>query len=202
MRACGRLARKSATTLPMATASLWHGISTASRSPRTAASEAMVSFSANAGKTSRFSITPHDVAYRIQPVHPAKTNPQDNRLNCPGRRSEPVRPWSCAAATKEAGRPQGFQHGGSREDGRGPPSRMEIALRANRIEPFLRGPRRPPCFLRVEILPGLRMAHVSPVVGSNSGFKRLPWTNPLSRKAGEAGRGCNAYRKRIYIRPP
>ena len=28
----------------------------------------------------------------------------------------PVRPWSCAAATVEVGRPQGSQHGGSRED--------------------------------------------------------------------------------------
>jgi hypothetical protein len=88
--------------------------------------------------------------------------PQDNRLNCPGRRSEPVRPWSCVAATVEVGRPQGFQHGGKQGGRRGPPSRMKIALRAKRFEPLLRGPRRPPCFLGVKILPGLRTAHGFP----------------------------------------
>jgi hypothetical protein len=54
-------------------------------------------------------------------------------------------------------------------------SRMQIALRAKRFESLLRGPRRPRFVLRVKILPELRTAHLSPVVGSNGGFKRLPW---------------------------
>ena len=62
-----------------------------------------------------------------------------------GTRSEPLT-LVCVAATVEAGRPQGFQHGGSREDHREPRSRIHIALRAKRFEPLLRALRRPPCF--------------------------------------------------------
>jgi len=52
---------------------------------------------------------------------------------------------------------------------------VQIALRAKRFESLLRGLRGPPCFLRAENLPALRTVHVSPIVGGNGGFKRLPW---------------------------
>jgi hypothetical protein len=51
---------------------------------------------------------------------------------------------------------------------------MQIVLRAKRFEPLLRGLDVLACFLRVKILPGLRTAHISPIVATNGGFKRLP----------------------------
>jgi hypothetical protein len=103
---------------------------------------------------------------------------QGQSLELRGRAIGPVHLWPCVAGTVEVGPQQGFQHGGRREDDGEPRSRKQIALRATRFDPHsVALTRPPPCFLRVEILPALRTAHVA---GSNAGLKRLPcrWVAP------------------------
>jgi hypothetical protein len=86
----------------------------------------------------------------------SETFPRDQGQSLELRRLaiRPVHPWSCVAATVELGRPQGFQHGGRRT----PRSKGSKRFARSAICILLRGP---PCFLRAEILPGLRKAHVS-----------------------------------------
>jgi hypothetical protein len=61
---------------------------------------------------------------------------QDNCLNCVGVRSEPVRPGSCVAATVEVGASARFSARMKQGGRRRPRSRMQIALRAKRFEPY------------------------------------------------------------------
>ena len=58
---------------------------------------------------------------------------------------------------------------------------MQIALGAKRFGALLRRLDVLAFLLRVKILPGLRTQHVSPTVGSKSGFKRLPRMPPGTR---------------------
>ncbi len=93
------------------------------------------------------------------------------RLNCPGVRSEPVRPWSCVAATVEVGHPQGLQHEGSREDVEGRGVRVQNASREAQFAV---------CSVAVDVLPASSVLtffldcrrHMLPVLGSNSEAKR------------------------------
>ena len=45
-------------------------------------------------------------------------------------------PWSCVAATVETGRPQGFQHGGSREDVEGHRAECKLRFARSALNPY------------------------------------------------------------------
>ncbi len=106
-------------------------------------------------------------------VFSTKAYDRDNRLNYSARRSEPVRLWSCAGATVEVGRPQGFQHGGSREDVEGHGAEWKMGFACSALRPYS---------VALDVLPASSVLRffldcgqhmVSPVVGSNDGIQAI-----------------------------
>jgi hypothetical protein len=102
---------------------------------------------------------------------------QDNRMNCTGVRSDRctlglasrrLSGWDARKVfnTEEAGRTTEFHGVG-----------CQFRFARSALNPYSVELRRPPCFLRAKILPGLRTANVFPVVGSNRGSKPYlpPW---------------------------